>query len=518
MKTNHYFALVIGSSFTGSILAWILQSQGRNVCVVDRQEHPRFAIGESSTPTADFLIAHLAERWNLPALAPLACWGSWKLNYPNIRCGKKRGFSYYAHCPDQPFTDDPEHSRSLLVAASSEDRFSDTQWLRSDVDQFLFTQASRAGVASHEESSIASAQWCDQSNHWIVTLQDIHGQQTQLTATWLLDASGGGSAITKWVGQHDDSQWMRTKTGALYGHFSGVKGFSATSQIPGNLSDDPFCGDDAAQHHVVDDGWYWMLRFDDGTTSVGLVRPTTEWPTLVHDTDFRKVFWQDYLECFPSVRDLMADSHLVAPHDGLRFHARLSRCANVAAGKNWAALPTTVGFIDPLHSTGIAHGLSGVARLSEILLGDEQKIPERLMEYSQDVRNEIEWMDTLVAGCYQGLPSFELFRSYAAFYFAAAIGFEKQMAADPAHWPSGYMLAKDLKLRDAAETIFQKMSLVAAGIQDEESIVESMRQSLDPWNDVGLLDPQLRNRLAHTRAPKYASAAFRSVASTSQQQ
>ena len=518
MPAKHYFALVVGSSFTGSILSWILQSQGRNVCVVDRQKHPRFAIGESSTPTADYLIAHLAERWNLPALAPLACWGSWKLQYPHLRCGKKRGFSYYGHSPDQIFTDDPQHSRSLLVAASSDDRFSDTHWLRADVDHFLLTRAIGAGVTAHEECGIHDARWCAESGHWIVTLQDIHGQQSQLTATWLLDASGGGSAVSKWVGQHDDSQWMRTKTGAMFGHFAGVKDFAPVSQVAGALTADPFCGDDAAQHHVVDDGWYWMLRFDDGITSVGLVRPTTEWPTLVHDVEFRKMFWQDFLDCYPSLSDLMSESRLAAPHDGLRFHARLSRCANVAAGANWAALPTTMGFIDPLHSTGIAHGLSGVARLSELLLGDEKQIPERMMEYSRDVRNEIQWLDTLVAGCYQGLPSFELFRSYAAFFFAAAIGFEKQMALDPTHWPNGFLLAKDMELRAAAEAAFQKISLAAAGIDDEETIVESMRHIIQPWNDVGLLDPRLHNRLEHTRAPKYASTVFRSRPNAGQQQ
>ncbi len=41
-----------------------------------------------------------------------------------------------------------------------------------------------------------------------------------------------------------------------------------------NFEDDTFDGDDAAQHHVLADGWMWMLRFDCGITSVGITRPT----------------------------------------------------------------------------------------------------------------------------------------------------------------------------------------------------------------------------------------------------
>ncbi len=145
-KAKRYFATIVGSSFSGSLLAWILQRQNRDVLLLDRGTHPRFAIGESSTPTADFLLAHLSSRWRLPEIAPLACWGTWKESYPEIRCGKKRGFSYFDHTSGGLFQDDQRHSHSLLVAASSEDRWSDTQWFREDVDWFFLRGASEEGV------------------------------------------------------------------------------------------------------------------------------------------------------------------------------------------------------------------------------------------------------------------------------------------------------------------------------------------------------------------------------------
>ncbi|MFZ4469550.1 MAG: NAD(P)/FAD-dependent oxidoreductase, partial [Pirellula sp.] len=164
--TRRYDILVVGSGFSGSLLAWILASQGRSVLLIDRSKHPRFAVGESSTPTADFLLAYLAQRWNLPALAPLASWGQWKELYPEILCGKKRGFSYYRHHPGQPLNRENLHAESMLVAASARDAWSDTHWLRSSVDAFLADQARSAGATLLESTQLLSARFDPLEHRW----------------------------------------------------------------------------------------------------------------------------------------------------------------------------------------------------------------------------------------------------------------------------------------------------------------------------------------------------------------
>ncbi len=57
--------VVIGSGFAGSLIATILQTQGRRVAIVDRSSHPRFAIGESSTPAASLILSSLADHYDL---------------------------------------------------------------------------------------------------------------------------------------------------------------------------------------------------------------------------------------------------------------------------------------------------------------------------------------------------------------------------------------------------------------------------------------------------------------------
>src|SRR5437588_3839431 len=128
---------VVGSGFGGSLMALIARRLGRSVVLLERGRHPRFAIGESSTPLANLLLEELAQRYGLPRLSPLAKWGSWQKDYPRVACGLKRGFTFYHHRFDQPFANDPAREDQLLVAASPRDEIADTHWYRADFDHFL---------------------------------------------------------------------------------------------------------------------------------------------------------------------------------------------------------------------------------------------------------------------------------------------------------------------------------------------------------------------------------------------
>ena len=72
---------------------------GRQVVLIERDKHPRFALGESSTPLAALSLERLAKRYNLPDLADLASYGRWLERFPEVRRGLKRGFSFYNHTP-----------------------------------------------------------------------------------------------------------------------------------------------------------------------------------------------------------------------------------------------------------------------------------------------------------------------------------------------------------------------------------------------------------------------------------
>ncbi|HZF13760.1 MAG TPA: FAD-dependent oxidoreductase [Thermoanaerobaculia bacterium] len=114
---------IVGSGFAGSILARVLARQGHEVTLLDRGRHPRFALGESSTPLAALSLERLAARYDLPDLSDLAAYGRWRRRLPELRRGLKRGFTFYAHRPGGPYTNGPNNDHRLLVAAAPPTRW-----------------------------------------------------------------------------------------------------------------------------------------------------------------------------------------------------------------------------------------------------------------------------------------------------------------------------------------------------------------------------------------------------------
>lgn len=399
-----------------------------------------------------------------------------------------------------------------MVAASLEDRYSDTHWHRGSVDQFIACQAVGAGAVLREGARVERASWDSPREGWRGIVVSAAGRE-RFRAKWLIDASGGAAASAAWVNNPIDQRWMRTRTRACFAHFAGVKPFA-----PKECDESGFAGDDAAQHHLIENGWVWMLRMDNDITSVGIVEriggdaasPSLVAPSLCGEATSRDgggkglaamPFWER-LGDYPDVADLLRDARPVAPSGGVVTSGRISRCRGRAAGPGWVMLPAAYGIVDPLHSTGLAHTLSGVARVAEILCGESAQCQRRFARYGRELREELRWIDTLVSGCYAALPSFSRFTAFASFYFVAAIGFEGVMARDPCVWPEGFLQCGDRELARAAETAWR-----AAGVEglDDGRFVELVRNQIAPWNRVGLLDPARKNRFRHTSAPKYAA-------------
>src|SRR5665647_522017 len=62
-SSTQYDILVAGAGFAGSLTALILHNLGFKVCLLEKGQHPRFTIGESSTP-----VAGMTFWWQVPVL------------------------------------------------------------------------------------------------------------------------------------------------------------------------------------------------------------------------------------------------------------------------------------------------------------------------------------------------------------------------------------------------------------------------------------------------------------------
>ena len=496
-KSNLDFdILVAGAGFGGSLMALVLNNIGFRVCLVEKGKHPRFAIGESSTPVADLILRELSKDYNLPWLKDFSRYGSWQQAHPEIVCGIKRGFSYFKQYPGKEFSTDVNHSNELLVAASTDDMQSDTNWLRADFDAFMASKAEEAGIAYFDLTEIVSAQ---RNTKW--TFHVTGKQSSDITASFFIDATGGGILLDKLLGVKSSADDFLTNSVAVFSHFNDVPRWTEFLQDKGiPVEDFPYDPDNSALHQVIDEGWMWMLRFNDAHTSLGFALNG-------HKNDFKDVnakqIWDSLLGKYPTLHQVLSGLELSQQPGAILKSSRLQRKTERAYGPGWVALPHTVGFVDPLFSSGIAHSLAGIKKIAAILKeywGNEDKLQNSLAQYEQSVFEELKLTDQLVSGCYQTMDCFGLFNAWSMLYFTATIAYEQRLIKK---LPPGYFLSADNQdIKDLINLcqvelnkILQEPEITADDITQFTAFV---REKIAPYNIARLLDPELKNMYRHT--------------------
>ena len=507
--------LIAGSGFGGCLLGLILDRLGFSVLVVDSTGHPRFAVGESSTPLADATLYELCQRYGLPSLAPLTTYGSAKRELPQLTIGLKRGFSCFGQRAPQPFSSHDGRLEQLIVAASLSDEVSDTHWLRSDVDSYFASQVRSASIPLWEYAKIESVSRGGQ--RWDVAIR-VHEQPPQaIRCKFLIDASGRSGALVRQLSpsapmSHANDQGasdLMTNSRAIYEHFTEVTPWSTLLTRWGIAADrHPFPCHQAAVHHLIDNGWMWQLPFDNGLTSVGFVLHTPSHRSLEFLSPQQQ--FNILLERYPSLTEQFRYAKCVAPGSGLQATQRLQYRRTPAAGSGWACLPAAVGFVDPLHSTGIAHTLAAIQRLSRIFessASHPETLDQALAQYAQQIDQEFSLIDQLVVACYRTLHDFDAFVAATMLYFAAATYCEQTtlpgMRADTSpEVGTCFLNADHAAFRQCIGQALEMIEDCRCGQRRWGDFPNAIRDLIAPFNLVGLCDPHRQNVYPHTAPPK----------------
>jgi FADH2 O2-dependent halogenase len=480
---------ILGSGFGGTLLALIAQRLGFAVALLERGAHPRFAIGESSTPLADFKLAAIADRFGLEWLRPFAKYGPWKKTYPHVTCGLKRGFSFFRHEVGLAYTPRASNDNALLVAASPSDVRSDTHWFRAEFDAHLVGRAVEACVAYLDRLEVQTLRHDQRGWH-------IEGTRPEgmvvLRAGFLVDATGDGQALGRALGlQPVDPAALHARSRALYNHFTGVARWHDLLQENGGESataGHPFPCDAAALHQIIDHGWMWVLRFDNGITSAGFSLDPESHPIGAHEPP--EAEWQRLLQTYPSLARQFKTAEPLRPwvRTG-RLQRRLSR----AAGADWALLPHAAGFLDAWLSPGIAQTLFAVDRLGQILAESwrEPRREKRLADYGRSVLDELAWVDQITGTCFACFDRFEVLATVSMLYFVAAVYCEERERAGQANPDAAFLLADDPAYRELAAAACSVAPTVSA--LEASRLAAQTHAALAPYNRTGLCDPKWRN-------------------------
>jgi FADH2 O2-dependent halogenase len=452
-------------------MAMIFHRQGRSVVLLEKGRHPRFAIGESSTPLSNLLLEELSLRYDLPGILPLTKWGTWQKAYPNLDCGLKRGFTFYHHQFGQRAATNPARDDQLLVAASPHDGVADTHWYRADVDDHFVREAKKIGVEYLDEVDLSKAVERDDR----IELPEI-----KISARFVVDASGPRGFLHRAFGLPELPLPDFPQTQGLYTHFRGVGRLE--DLLDENSADLPYPVDDAAVHHVFDGGWIWVLRFRSGITSAGVAAVDSLATRLKFSGGAPA--WDRLLECLPTVRDQFAVAVADRP---FTYAPRLAFRSGVIAGKRWALLPSAAGFVDPLLSTGFPLTLLGVTRLAGMMEDhwDSSQFGAELATYARQTDDELLATARLIGSLYASMGDFPRFISLSLLYFATASFAEAARRLEKPHLASSFLLHDHPAIR-------AQLADLRNG-HDTDKLREDILRAIEPFNVAGLGQRERRN-------------------------
>lgn len=308
MKNESTEILIIGAGPAGAVAAGLLRKQGRQVLVIEKEQFPRFSIGESLLPQS---MAYIEEAGYLQDIV-------------------EAGFQYKNGAAFQ--------RGSKYTAFDFRDKFSSGwgttyQVQRATFDHVLAKAAAKAGAEVRYQHQVKAVDIS--SAHPSVQVRSPEGDVYQVNARFLLDASGFGRTLPRLLDLETPSSFP--VRGAYFTHIQ--------DNIPTGAFDRSKIL--VSVHPVHVDVWFWTIPFSNGRCSQGVVA-RTDFLERYEGTELERL--RAIIAEVPSLSGLLAQAVWDTPARQLTGYA-----ANVKSlvGRNFALLGNAGEFLDPVFSSGV---------------------------------------------------------------------------------------------------------------------------------------------------------------------
>lgn len=349
--------LIVGAGPSGSVAAALLRQQGRQVLVIEREQFPRFSIGESLLPQS---MEYLEQAGMLRAVVQAG------FQFKN-GAAFMRGDRY----TDFDFRD--KHSEGWGTTY---------QVQRADFDHVLAKEAERAGAQiryRHEVTAIDV-----EGDKPLVTVKDPDGRVYQIQADFMLDASGFGRIMPRLLKLETPSNFP--VRGAIFTHIQDgiTQGFDRNKIL-------------VTIHPQHTDVWFWTIPFAGGRCSLGVVAETSYLDNY-KGSDTERL--QAIVAEVPALQKILANAKWDTPARHIVGYS-----ANVASlwGKNYALLGNAGEFLDPVFSSGVTIAVKSASMAAGLL--QRQFAGESIdwqKEYGAPLRAGVDTFRAFVESWYAG--------------------------------------------------------------------------------------------------------------------
>ena len=315
--------LIIGAGPAGSVAAAMLRQQGRRVLMLERQQFPRFSIGESLLPQSMEYIEAAG------LLQDVVEAGFQYKNGAAFVHGKARtAFDFR-----KKFS--PGWGTTYQVQ-------------RADVDNVLARGAERMGATLRFGDEVLSVEPGEQP---LVSVRRPDGSEYRIEADFILDASGFARLLPRLLNLESPSNFP--VRGAIFCHVR--DNIPAEAEFDRNkilITTHP--------EHI--DVWYWTIPFSNGCCSLGVVAEPSFFESYEGD-DLQKL--QAIVGEDPNLTSLLANAEWAV----LPVRRITGYSANVSSlwGPGYALLGNAGEFLDPVFSSGVTIAFKSAQLASECL-------------------------------------------------------------------------------------------------------------------------------------------------------
>lgn len=303
---------IIGAGPSGAIAAALLVQSGHQVIVLERDQFPRFSIGESLLPQC---MAYIEQANMLDAVANA---GFQPKNGAAFHCdGKRSTFDFR-----EKFT--PGWGTTYQVE-------------RARFDKILADEAARQGADIRYGNRVKDVNIDSTTPSLCYT--DASGQTRGLQARFLLDASGFGRVLPRLLALDRPSDFPVRQ--------------SIFTHIDDGISDPAFDRDKIliSVHPKKRDIWYWLIPFQNGRASIGVVGPKN-FATSTNQSTMEIL--QSYIAQESGLRHLLDNAHF---SQQARQITGYSASVSQLYGNGFALLGNAGEFLDPVFSSGVTIGM-----------------------------------------------------------------------------------------------------------------------------------------------------------------
>lgn len=340
---DSYDAIVIGGGPGGSAISTLLAQAGRKILQLEREEFPRYHIGESLlSGTADLLKklgvlekmeqAHFIKKFGVSWI-----WGVkrdlWTVYFKDA-LATPYDFGYQVE--------------------------------RGPFDEMLLDNAREHGVNALERHQVVNLTWEGSRVNGVEYESAATGTKTTVEAPWVIDASGQSNFITRQVAT---KRWdEKLANMALWNYWENAyrpEGIDAGNTFLPTFSE----------------GWWWFIPLRNDITSVGVVLDRENY--MQAKKEGMKGYYLNAIQRTPELAERLKSAKMI---DEMRVLKDWSYTYDRFFGQGFVAVGDAACFIDPLLSTGVhlamLSGYLGAASLNTLL--DEPQNEERILSFYQE--------------------------------------------------------------------------------------------------------------------------------------